>query len=441
MIKSIKKYKFEKNYLIRFLFNIFPLIILLSSGYITVYIMFFIIYGYNFLFKNKIIIKILLLDYLIFIFFILSIISTIINYGNSDYIILVKSIADIRFAFLFLLIRNLFHHKIIKINILLILSALGAIFVSLDIFLQFIYGKNILGYPQLEGRYGGIFGKEAIAGSYIQKFSMLAVLPFFYFKPKKFLNIRFILIPITLFILGAGILMTLDRTPFVIYIFSLLLLLILLKNFRKTISISILLIVLFFIIAYKNNDLFHHRYSPVFYSTKIINSEIINLINKNKSSINEKKNEDLKEKIILKTGIEYHSLYLSAFYVFKNSFWVGSGTKSYLKKCYELKKNKEELLCAPHPHNLYLEILVNQGLMGFATFIIFLYFLFKKYFLNLIKLRINQTERLLTVIFLIILISELWPLRSYGSIFQTVNGSIFWFILALVSSSNKNSLK
>ena len=91
MIKSIKKYKFEKNYLIRFLFNIFPLIILFSSGYITVYITFFIIYGYNFLFKNKIIIKILLFDYLIFIFFILSIISTIINYGSSDYIINVVS--------------------------------------------------------------------------------------------------------------------------------------------------------------------------------------------------------------------------------------------------------------------------------------------------------------------------------------------------------------
>lgn len=69
MIKSIKKYEFEKNYLIRFLFNIFPLIILLSSGYITVYITFFIIYGYNFLLQKKLIIKILLFDYLIFIFY------------------------------------------------------------------------------------------------------------------------------------------------------------------------------------------------------------------------------------------------------------------------------------------------------------------------------------------------------------------------------------
>ena len=431
MIKNIKKYKFEKNYLISFLFSIFPLIILLPSGYITVYIAFLIIYGFNFLFANKIKIKIIFFDYLIFIFFTLSIISTITNYGTSDYIILAKSIADIRFSFLFLLIRNLFHHKIIKINTLLILSTLGTIFVSLD----------ILGYPQLEGRYGGIFGKEAIAGSYMQKFSMLAVLTFFYLESKKSSNIFIILIPVTLCILGVGILMTLDRTPFFIYFFSLLLLLILLKNFRKLISISIFLIGLFFIIAYKNNDLIHYRYKPVFYVVKIINFETINFANKSKNQIDENKYDDLREKIILKTGIEYFALYKSAFYVFKSSFWFGSGTKSYLKKCYELKKQKEELLCAPHPHNLYLEILVNQGVFGFALFAIYLYFLFKKYFLDLFKLKINHKYRLLMIIFLIILISELWPLRSYGSIFQTVNGSIFCFILALISSSNKYSLK
>jgi len=436
MIKNIKKYGFDNNYWINFLFNIFPLIILLSSGYITVYIAFFIIYGYKFLFNNKIKIKVLPCDYLIFIFFILSIISTIINYGNSDYIILAKSFADIRFAFLFLLIRNLFHHKIIKINTLLILSTFCTIFVSLDIFLQFIHGRDILGYPEIDGRYGGLFGKEAIAGSYIQKFSMLAILPIFYLNLKKKLNIN---ISIILFanILGAGILMTLDRMPFLIYIFSLVLLLILLRDFRKIISLSILIIILFFTIIYKNNDRIHNRYQPIFRNAEIINSKIIDLTNKDNSSIN--KNENLKEKTY-STGIEYFSLYDSVFYVFKDSLWIGSGTKSYYKKCHELAKNKQDLLCAPHPHNLYLEILINQGIIGFIIFSIFLFFLFKKYFLDLIKNRINQSERLFKIIFLIILIAELWPLRSYGSIFQTVNGSIFWFILAFISS-DKHSLR
>ena len=93
--------------------------------------------------------------------------------------------------------------------------------------------------------------------------------------------------------------MTLDRTPFFIYFFSLLLLLILLKNFRKLISISIFLIGLFFIIAYKNNDLIHYRYKPVFYAAKIISSEIFIFKNQDENTYDEKKYEDLREKIIL----------------------------------------------------------------------------------------------------------------------------------------------
>jgi len=434
MIKNIKKYKFDNNYWINFLFNIFPLIILLSSGYITVYIAIFIIYGYKFLFNNKIKIKVLPCDYLIFIFFILSIISTIINYGNSDYIILAKSFADIRFAFLFLLIRNLFHHKIIKINTLLILSTFCTIFVSLDIFLQFIHGKDILGYPEIDGRYGGLFGKEAIAGSYIQKFSMLAILPIFYLNLKKKLNINISIILFAI-ILGAGILMTLDRMPFLIYIFSLMLLLILLKDFRKIISLIVLIIILFFIILYKNNERIYSRYLQISKITEIINYKI-NPINKDKDTIN--KNITLKEEAHIR-GLEYLTLYDSVFYVLKNNLLIGSGTKSYSKICNELRKDKQLLLCSTHPHNIYLEITNNQGIIGFIIFSIFLIFLFKKYLLDFSKLRISKKDRLLRLVFLTILISELFPLRSYGSIFQTVNGSIFWFTLAFISS-DKHSL-
>ena len=430
MIKNIKKYKFDKNFWIKSLFNIFPLILLLSSGYITIYMIIFVIYGYKFLFSNKIKIKLFIFDYLIFIFFLVSIISTIINYVSDDYIILAKSIADIRFAFLFLLIRNLFHHKIIKINTILILSTFCTVFVSLDIFLQFIYGKNILGYPEIDGRYGGVFGKEAIAGSYMQKLSMVAISTFFYLKLKKEINNIILIILITV-ILGAGILMTLDRMPFFIYIFSLLLLLILLKNFRKFIILGLSIIILFFAIMYKNNNLIQSRFEPIFEITKIINLQINYLANRDQNIIN--KNQDLKEKISI-TGIEYFAVYDSAFYVFKDSFWIGSGTKSYYKKCHALTKNKQDLLCAPHPHNIYLEILINQGIIGFITFSFFLFLLFRKYLLDIIKLRINKTDRLLKIIFLVILISELWPLRSYGSIFQTVNGTFFWFLISLTAS-------
>ena len=97
-------------------------------------------------------------------------------------------------------------------------------------------------------------------------------------------------------------------------------------------------------------------------------------------------------------------------------------------------KYEKNLLCAPHPHNIYLEILINQGIVGIIIFFIFLLSILKKYYLDLIAPKKNHFEKMFILSFLIIFIVELWPLRSYGSIFQTVNGTLFWFLISLTSS-------
>jgi O-antigen ligase len=429
MFKNIKKIKLDQNQMIRILFNIYPFVMLFPSGFITTYVAFFIIYSYVFILTNKIKIKFFFTDFLIHLFFILSIISTIINYGNTNYIIVAKSIADIRFALLFLLIRNLFYYKIIKIDILLISSLICATFLSLDIFLQFGYGKDILGYPEINVRYGGVFGEEAIAGSYIQKFSILGILASIFLKFSKIIKKKLFIIFITT-ILGAGILLTLDRTPFIIYLLSLVLMLISVKNFRKIFFSSFIIIILFFLIIYKNNDLIKQRYSPIYGIAKNIVSEKIIYIKDN----NKQKKEF--QETAMNSGIEYFKLFNSAIYVFNNHFWFGSGSKSFLKSCVELIKYNKDLLCSTHPHNIYLEILINQGIIGMVIFITFLFILLRKYYLDLIIVKTpNVDYKLLKLFFLIILIVELWPLRSYGSIFQTVNGTLFWFLISLASSN------
>jgi O-antigen ligase len=138
----------------------------------------------------------------------------------------------------------------------------------------------------------------------------------------------------------------------------------------------------------------------------------------------------------MNSGIEYFKLFNSAIYVFNNHFWFGSGSKSFLKSCVELIKYNKDLLCSTHPHNIYLEILINQGIIGMVIFITFLFILLRKYYLDLIIVKTpNVDYKLLKLFFLIILIVELWPLRSYGSIFQTVNGTLFWFLISLASSN------
>lgn len=138
----------------------------------------------------------------------------------------------------------------------------------------------------------------------------------------------------------------------------------------------------------------------------------------------------------------YGQIFRSAFFIFKSDWLIGTGIKSYQKKCYLLSEVKKNLSCPPHPHNLYLEILINTGFIGFIVILI----LIINIIINLLRSNYanNENNKYLTYTFLIILICEFIPLRSYGSIFQTVNGSAFWFLLSIISSKtfiNKNSNK
>ena len=139
------------------------------------------------------------------------------------------------------------------------------------------------------------------------------------------------------------------------------------------------------------------------------------------------------------TGIEYYLLFDSAINTFKNNFWLGSGRKSYHKSCEAQKKYRDDLLCAPHTHNIYLEILINQGVVGMIFFLIFLIIIFKKNYYNFFIYRTAKADKILILktILLVLIAFEIWPLRPYGNIFGTINGTIFWFLISVASSKFK----
>ena len=79
--------------------------------------------------------------------------------------------------------------------------------------------------------------------------------------------------------------------------------------------------------------------------------------------------------------------------------------------------------------------------MGISLFIIFLILTINRIVKSLLKKDINTIQKITLILFLTFFISELIPLRSYGSIFQVNNGSIFWFFLGLVSYINNFTIK
>jgi len=407
---------FEKKILIRLVrifFYFFPFAFFLESFFLNFYLSTFIIISIVLL-KKIIFDKI---DYILLIFFLFFIFSSIVNFKIIGELNLIKSLFLLRFFLLFVIIKNLFKNEVLEINQLSQSFTISIVLIGLDIVIQHLFGKNILGFEPFDGRYNSFFEHEAIAGSYIQKFLPLTLF-LFLIKKKKFFFLDYLLS-----FAGLSIILTLDRTPVVVYFFFLFLLILFINvKFYRTIFIAIMCFVILFTF-----------YKPVqnrYLSTYIgIKNSLQNLLatKYNYNQTNELSSFEVKDN--KKIFFEYYfNIFYSAFIIQKN-YLIGSGHKSFPVICTDLKNNAISsntsiYACSTHPHNIFLEIYFSSGVLGLFIFIYFLITLLN----NVIK---NCKKKKIFKILLIVLIVELIPLRNYGSIFTSVNGLYFWFLLTI----------
>ena len=90
-----------------------------------------------------------------------------------------KSIFFIRFLILYLILRFLIKNEKLNLSFFFITCFFCSLFVSIDIFIQFIFGKDIFGYEIIGRKLSGPFGDELIAGGYLQRFSLFGFLQYF----------------------------------------------------------------------------------------------------------------------------------------------------------------------------------------------------------------------------------------------------------------------
>ena len=437
LLKCYNNFKINNFFIVKLFFYSFPIILLFPSGYITVHVTLLTIASLILIYKKNIKIKLFIIDYLIFLLFFLSIISTLKNIATLDNVIFIKSLLDLRFAIFFLIIKSLLSNKIVNLKLLSIITLLSSVLLSFDIFLQHLIGYDIFGFKPFEGRYNGFFEHEAIAGSYIQKHLCLSLLSLFLIDFKKITKI--FLITLIINMLGLGILLSLDRMPFIIFIFIVAILFLLMRNYRIIFFSNLIIISLLFASLFKNYEVISSRYQYFnrdININKILDIPYINKFIKSPENIIEEKSKNNN----LFHG-DYSKLYRAAYLVFLKNYIIGSGVKSFIYECIKLPYDKNSISCNNHPHNLYLEILVNLGLLGMSIFIIFLFLIVNKIVKSLFEKNINDIQRITLILFLTFFIAELLPLRSYGSVFQVNNGSIFWFFLGLVSYINNFMIK
>ena len=139
--------------------------------------------------------------------------------------------------------------------------------------------------------------------------------------------------------------------------------------------------------------------------------------------------------------------WLTAYELWKEKPIFGWGTKSFRYKCNDLEDITyfvEEGRCNTHPHNIYLEILSETGIVGLLMISLFLIYNLKNIKIELINAyRISYNKEILILLLSLtfIFLSLIWPLKTSGRLFSNFYGTIFWFNIFCLINLLKNIKK
>ena len=277
-----------------------------------------------------------------------------------------------------------------------------------DGYLQYFNGENLQGYLiSPSSRLGGLFGDEKILGSYLARLFPLLLYFFFNIKKKtKLMNFFFFLIAILIEVL---VFLTGERGSFFLITLSLIYLLVLIDKHRGIKFFLILISFILIFIQVLTNEGLKNRMIKITYNDLSSSSFF--------SKIHEK-------------------FYFTAFEIYKNNKIFGSGPNTFRIECKKI--NIENQTCSTHPHNTYIQLLSETGILGFSTiFIIFLYLVFislkQFYYLMIKKNYLSDGEVALVLCFFI----TLWPVIPSGNFFNNYMSIIYFLPLGFYLSTFK----
>lgn len=459
MTNSVKSLSLEN--FIKFFFFLCPLLIIMGPAPINFFIIICSFSAIFWKFKKNIKIDLRYFE-LIFLIFILYLF--ILNFlewniiGFSKIGLLAMLLASL------LIIRKIkdFHSVIEKNSKYFILFFIFLIF---DGLYQFLTGSNIIGIKMAAGnRVSSFFGEEAILGSFLAKSSLFFYCLIAEIKTKQiiFSFLKWSLI----FLYFAIIFLSGERVAFLFSIFILLIYFIKLKDFKKIFLIiltSIILLISILNLSFLEN--YKIKYTRFVADLGLINSfskkysTQVDIDNQNKLYIDHtKKNGFKNENIARDLGIpmerldelmnnenvetnffieSYHGgLFLNSYLIFKENFFFGVGIDNYKKICkkdiFEIENKVYLLRCSSHPHNIYLELLAETGIVGFLIFIIFTYFYFRYLFQKSVYLKDKMFDAILVTN-----LGLFFPLFTTGSFFSSGFFIYYYFFIILAANYGK----
>jgi O-antigen ligase len=279
---------------------------------------------------------------------------------------------------------------------------------------------NLLGYKIADTRVSSFFGDELIMGSYLSRLFPLLFALFLIKKKQKFeiyfIGVLFILVEILIFTAG-------ERSAFFFLNLSTIFIIILIKEYQIFRLVTFIIASIFILILILNSPKMNNR----MFKGPLEDMGII------KSS---------KEPAIFSSSHE--SLIKTAYNMFKDQPLLGHGPKMFRVICKDEKYAVGVSPCMTHPHNFYMQLLAETGIIGFLfLFSALIYILYMA--LRQFKSIIFKQKRTLSdyqVCLLAGLLITVWPLSPNGNFFHnwlmvTYSLPVGFYLQSIYSKKNR----
>ncbi len=266
----------------------------------------------------------------------------------------------------------------------------------IDGYIQYFTGVNLSGFKISDTRVSSFFGDELIMGSYLSRLFPLLFALFLIKKKRKFeiyfIGVLFILVDVLIFMSG-------ERAAFFFLNLSTLFIILLIKEYQKFRLITFIIAISCVIILSFNSSKLNER---MFKGP----AEDMGLVKSSKETVIFSKVHD--------------SIIRTAYNMFKDQPLLGHGPKMFRVVCKDEKYAKGPTSCKTHPHNFYIQLLAETGILGFLfLFSVLVYVFFTT--LRQLKSIIFRQNRPLTdyqVCLLAGILITVWPLTTNGNFFN-----------------------
>jgi O-antigen ligase len=275
---------------------------------------------------------------------------------------------------------------------------------------QFLFGVDIFGIKNPDpSRITGIFGSEAIVGSYLVR--LIPLLQFLYFiKIKKKKSYHFFLISLLLVMSDIAIFLSGERASFFYLLLSNIFLMLLSKDYIKFRFFSLIISIILIIIISINSSIIRER---VFIST-------FQEINFNK------KNISLNNSNLINIPTNHNAHFQTAINMFKNNILFGQGPQMFRVLCGKKNFMYNSSSCTTHPHNNYLQLLAELGLIGLSFIIFILLFLVKDFVSIFFNSKLIPNLKLAKLTIFSSFLITLWPFVTTGNFFNNWLNVIYY---------------